>query len=171
MTILWCSGHYQALLERPIRRLARCYAELTRYAATILQRSQPLWKSHRPNSCNATCPRSARSPSTRRWPGLTRVACFRELARRVAIPSESQESAAAPVLRQYLEDEMRSTFERLGLSRSSASTIRWRAAPPMMIARRRRSPAPRRTVLMYGHGDVVRGQAGQWRARRCRRIS
>jgi acetylornithine deacetylase/succinyl-diaminopimelate desuccinylase-like protein len=83
------------------------------------------------------------------------------LARRVAIPTESQDDARRPDLLRYLADEMAPAFARLGFA-----TERWdnpRAdAPPFLFARRIEDPALP-TMLMYGHGDVVRGYDEQWR--------
>jgi len=84
-----------------------------------------------------------------------------DLARRVAIPTESQDPDRAPVLAQYLEGEMRGTLEKLGFS------VRVLPNPkegfgPFLIAERIEDPA-RPTVLTYGHGDVIRGQETEWR--------
>jgi acetylornithine deacetylase/succinyl-diaminopimelate desuccinylase-like protein len=84
----------------------------------------------------------------------------RDLARRVAIRSESQNRDASPQLQAYLADELVPTLSALGF----VSTIH--ANPdavhgPLLIARRHESDALP-TVLMYGHGDVVRGQDKSW---------
>ena len=84
------------------------------------------------------------------------------LARRVAIPTESQDDASRPALVRYLTDEIAPALTRLGF----ACTL-WNnpvhGAPPFLFgARIEDSSLP--TVLMYGHGDVVRGYDGQWQA-------
>ena len=85
-----------------------------------------------------------------------------DLARRVAIPTESQRPDRAGEIRQYLDVEMRSTFEALGCTvelleeRSDDGTPR-----PFLVARRHEG-ADRPTVLMYGHADVVLGHEGRW---------
>lgn len=85
----------------------------------------------------------------------------RVLARRVAMPTESQEAARAPVLEAYLADEIAPALRALGFDCAPLVT----AAGPLLIAERIESPdVP--TVLGYGHGDVVRGQAGRWRESR-----
>jgi len=91
---------------------------------------------------------------------LDRGDFMRDLARRVAIPSESQNPARAAALEAYLEAEMRPSLEALG--------FHCRCFPnptgggPFLIAERpEETAAP--TVLGYGHGDVIRGLEGQWR--------
>ena len=85
---------------------------------------------------------------------------FRDLARRVAIRTESQDPASAPALRAYVADEMATSLAALGFS----TAIYDNPVPafgPFLIATRHESetlPA----VLMYGHGDVIRGQDTSW---------
>jgi acetylornithine deacetylase/succinyl-diaminopimelate desuccinylase-like protein len=84
----------------------------------------------------------------------------RDLARRVAIRTESQNPASAPELQRYLADEIAPSLAALGF----ASTIHANPVPPygpLLIARRVEDPALP-TVLMYGHGDVIRGQDASW---------
>ncbi len=84
-----------------------------------------------------------------------------ELARRVAIPTESQNPARAAELERYLKDEIAPGLTAIGCE--------CRLVPnpaggwPFLIARRRERGS-RLTVMSYGHGDVVRGLEGQWRA-------
>ncbi|HZE46108.1 MAG TPA: M20/M25/M40 family metallo-hydrolase, partial [Xanthobacteraceae bacterium] len=82
-----------------------------------------------------------------------------DLARRVAIETESQESRGE-ALSAYLQHEIGPSLERLG--------FHWRCienpvAPccPFLIAERREG-ADLPTVLTYGHGDVIRGQGDSW---------
>jgi acetylornithine deacetylase/succinyl-diaminopimelate desuccinylase-like protein len=83
-----------------------------------------------------------------------------ELARRVAIRSASQDPASAPALRAYLADELAPTLEALGFDvRIHPNPVA--GAGPFLVARRVEDPA-RPTVLMYGHGDVIRGQDAAW---------
>ena len=84
----------------------------------------------------------------------------RELARRVAIRTESQDPASAPALHAYLADEMVPTLAALGFE----SALHPNPEPtfgPLLIATRHESDAAP-TVLMYGHGDVIRGQDKSW---------
>src|SRR5580700_5836297 len=82
-----------------------------------------------------------------------------DLARRVAIPTESQVEERAPVLRAYLADEIAPSFARLGFaSEIVANPVR---GGPMLIAERREDGA-KTTVFGYGHGDVIRGLEPQW---------
>ena len=84
----------------------------------------------------------------------------RDLARRVAIPSESQNAGGRDALRAYLEDEMRPTLEALGFACRLLPNPS--AGGPFLIAdRTETASAP--TVLGYAHGDVIRGLDGQWR--------
>ncbi|MEP7282356.1 MAG: M20 family metallopeptidase [Rubrivivax sp.] len=83
-----------------------------------------------------------------------------ELARRVAIRSASQDADAGPALRAYLSDELQPTLEALGFEcRLHPNPVT--TAGPLLVARRVEDPA-RPTVLMYGHGDVIRGQDAAW---------
>ena len=83
-----------------------------------------------------------------------------DLARRVAIPTESQIAGRTPDLRRYLTDEIGPSFDRMG--------YRWHLYDnpvpdrgPVLLAERAADPALP-TVLVYGHGDVVRGLEGTW---------
>lgn len=87
---------------------------------------------------------------------------FADLARRVAIPTESQNPERGAELQRYLAGEMQPSFERLG--------FRCRVLPnplpkrgPFLLAERLEDPALV-TVFSYGHGDVIRGQEQSWRA-------
>ncbi len=82
-----------------------------------------------------------------------------DLTRRVAIPSTSQEPARASALRTYLTDEMVPTLTRLGFS---CRVFENPHGPPIMVAERTENPAFV-TVLVYGHGDTIRGFDDLWR--------
>jgi len=84
----------------------------------------------------------------------------RTLARRVAIRTESQNPESGPELGRYLVDEIAPSLAELGF----ASAVHDNPVPPygpFLIARRDEGPALP-TVLMYGHGDVIRGQEASW---------
>lgn len=85
---------------------------------------------------------------------------FDDLARRVAIRSESQNPERAEALHHYLEGELRPTLSALGFACSLHDNPE-PGAPPLLTAERIEDPALP-TVLFYGHGDVVRGHEGQW---------
>src|SRR5215468_3735673 len=87
-------------------------------------------------------------------------AFLKELNRRVAYKTESQNTERAGVLRAYLEQEMRPAFAELDFSSRIVESPSGKA--PFLIAEHRED-ASRPTVLMYGHGDVVDGMAGEWR--------
>ncbi len=80
----------------------------------------------------------------------------------VAIPSTSQEASGKPALANYLENAVRPWLERLGF----AVDISPNPVPgfgPILMGRRIEGPGLP-TVLLYGHGDTVRGLEDQWRA-------
>lgn len=82
-----------------------------------------------------------------------------DLARRVAIPTESQVEERLPVLQSYLADEIAPSFGRLGFATEIVpNPVR---GGPMLIAERR-EPGAATTVFGYGHGDVIRGLEPQW---------
>ena len=81
----------------------------------------------------------------------------KDLARRVAIPTESQNSDRASVLDLYIETEMKPAFEDLGFECRKLSQDGW----PFLYVERDED-ALRPTVLGYGHGDVVRGLDNDW---------
>src|SRR5258707_12608278 len=83
-----------------------------------------------------------------------------DLARRVAIPTESQVEERLPVLHAYLADEIAPSLARLGFqSEIVANPVR---GGPILIAERREEGAAT-TVFGYGHGDVIRGLEPQER--------
>lgn len=83
-----------------------------------------------------------------------------DLARRVAIPTASQEPHRIPELYRYLADEMVPSLTALGFT----CQILDNSVPgggPFLVARRIEShDVP--TVMSYGHGDVISGHEGQW---------
>jgi len=83
-----------------------------------------------------------------------------DLRRRVAIPSTSQEPERAPALRRYLEDEMVPSLAPLGFTSRILDNP---SGPPFLVAERKEEDAAF-TVLIYGHGDTVRGLDDLWRA-------
>jgi acetylornithine deacetylase/succinyl-diaminopimelate desuccinylase-like protein len=85
-----------------------------------------------------------------------------DLARRVAIPTESQNPERREDLRHYLERELTPVLAGLGYQcRILANPVP--GAGPFLVARRHEEEgAP--VVLTYGHGDVIRGQDDRWRA-------
>ena len=83
-----------------------------------------------------------------------------ELGRRVAYPTESQNPDQHEVLREYLERELLPAFAEFGFTGRLIESPTGKA--PFLLAEYRESAAAP-TVLMYGHGDVVDGMAGEWR--------
>ena len=83
-----------------------------------------------------------------------------DLRRRVAIPSTSQEPERAGALRRYLDDEMAPSLAPLGFT---SRVLDNPSGPPFLVAERMEDDAAV-TVLIYGHGDTVRGLDDLWRA-------
>jgi acetylornithine deacetylase/succinyl-diaminopimelate desuccinylase-like protein len=84
-----------------------------------------------------------------------------DLARRVAIPTESQNPDRAAELNQYLQSELTPSLEALGFECRIYKNPK--KGGPFLIATRIES-AELPTALSYGHGDVIRGLDAQWRA-------
>jgi acetylornithine deacetylase/succinyl-diaminopimelate desuccinylase-like protein len=85
-----------------------------------------------------------------------------DLGRRIAFRTESQDPARAEDLERYLVEEIAPCLEALGCTCRIVSNPAG-AGGPFLIAQRREANNTL-TVLSYGHGDVIRGQEGQWRA-------
>ena len=83
-----------------------------------------------------------------------------DLARRVAIPTESQNPDRAGELQRYLGQEMIPVLQSLGFS---CRTITQPAAPGPFLYAERIEARHLPTVLGYGHGDVIHGLAAEWR--------
>ncbi|WP_376986704.1 M20 family metallopeptidase [Bosea sp. R86505] len=82
-----------------------------------------------------------------------------DLARLIAIPTESQNPDRAPVLTEYLEREMRPLFEELGFE--CRILHHPKAKGPFLFAQRIEDESLP-TIFGYGHGDVIRGLDAQW---------
>jgi acetylornithine deacetylase/succinyl-diaminopimelate desuccinylase-like protein len=93
-------------------------------------------------------------------------ACFddgsytRDLARRVAFRTDSQDPASLPRLYSYLADEWLPVLERLGFHGALHDNPVAGAGPLLVAHRHESDDLP--TVLMYAHGDVIRGQDAAW---------
>jgi acetylornithine deacetylase/succinyl-diaminopimelate desuccinylase-like protein len=85
----------------------------------------------------------------------------RELAALVAIETESQERRLDE-LRRYLTEAMQPRLHALGFTTAIHDNPDPRGGPVLTGARNEGEGLP--TVLTYGHGDAIRGQAAQWRA-------
>ena len=86
-------------------------------------------------------------------------ALLADLARLVAVPTESQRPRGAPYLADYLTDHLRPALEHMGF----VCQVLVNPAPggPLLLAERIEDPdLP--TALIYGHGDVTRGQEDAW---------
>ena len=84
-----------------------------------------------------------------------------DLARRVAIPTESQNPDRAGELNAYLESELAPSLETLGFVCRIYPNPK-KGGPFLIATRTEGADLP--TVMSYGHGDVVRGLDAQWRS-------
>src|SRR5262245_1496068 len=82
-----------------------------------------------------------------------------DLARRVSYETESQERRGDQ-LRAYLDDEVAPALARMQFKVRCVENPVERCSPFLIAERLESDQVP--TVLMYGHGDVVRGQARDW---------
>src|SRR5690349_2175619 len=78
-----------------------------------------------------------------------------ELARRVAIPTESQGGGRRDVLRAYVTDEIAPAVEAIGFTTRIHDNPSEAHGPIIVAERHEGADLP--TVLTYGHGDVVFG--------------
>lgn len=85
-----------------------------------------------------------------------------DLRRRIAIPSTSQEPERVDALMAYLRDEMAPTLAPLGFKSRILDNPNG-DGPPFLVAERIENAAFI-TVLIYGHGDTIRGFDDLWRA-------
>ncbi len=84
----------------------------------------------------------------------------RDLSRRVAFRTASQESDAGPALAAYLQAEIGPSLAKLGFGFSIHPNPEPAYGPLLVASRHEGDDLP--TVLMYGHGDVIRGQDKSW---------
>ena len=87
-------------------------------------------------------------------------AFMQDLARRVAIKTESQIPESHPFLRTYLTEEIGPTLQQMGYEIQVLDNPAGVAAPFLVARRIEGANLP--TILTYGHGDVIRGLEGQW---------
>jgi acetylornithine deacetylase/succinyl-diaminopimelate desuccinylase-like protein len=85
---------------------------------------------------------------------------FADLARYVAVPTESQNPARLGDLKRYLETVIKPDLEPLGYS-CKIFPNPLAGCGPVLLATRIENPALP-TVICYGHGDVVLGMEGRW---------
>jgi acetylornithine deacetylase/succinyl-diaminopimelate desuccinylase-like protein len=85
---------------------------------------------------------------------------FADLARRVAIHTESQRADRRDELHRYLSVEMEPGFAALGFTCRTFDNLIERGGPFLVAERHEGDDLP--TVMGYGHGDVVLGYDDQW---------
>lgn len=83
------------------------------------------------------------------------------LARRVAMATESQDSQGRESLLRYLQTEIAPALSAIGFTCELLDNPVQADCPFLLAERREGADLP--TLLCYGHGDVVFGQAEHWR--------
>jgi acetylornithine deacetylase/succinyl-diaminopimelate desuccinylase-like protein len=84
------------------------------------------------------------------------------LQRSVAMPTESQEPARLPELQSYLQDFIEPLIASMDFVSHIYSNPVAGNGPLLVASRIEAESLP--TLLIYGHGDVVRGYDAQWRS-------
>src|SRR5690606_2186911 len=85
---------------------------------------------------------------------------FADLARWVAVPTESQNPERVGVLGDYLETVIRPELEALGYTIKIYPNPLAGCGPVLLATRIEDASLP--TFIAYGHGDVVLGMEGRW---------
>src|SRR5271155_2451868 len=85
---------------------------------------------------------------------------LKQLDRRVAYQTESQNPEKREALRAYLVEALQPAFAEMDFSTKLIESPAGKG-PYLLAEYRESASAP--TVLVYGHGDVVDGMAGEWR--------
>lgn len=85
---------------------------------------------------------------------------FADLARYVAVPTESQNPARLGDLKRYLETVIKPDLEPLGYTCKIFPNPLAGCGPVLLATRIENPSLP--TVICYGHGDVVLGMEGRW---------
>jgi acetylornithine deacetylase/succinyl-diaminopimelate desuccinylase-like protein len=88
-------------------------------------------------------------------------AYLENLRRLVAVPTESQMPERLPDLVRYCAETLPDVMEGMGFETAVLENPESGRGPAMLATRIEDPTLP--TVLIYGHGDVVRGLAGRWR--------
>jgi len=88
-------------------------------------------------------------------------AFFRELAARVAIPTESPDPERRPQLYAYLSENLTPALEPMGFDCTVHDNPKPEGGPFLVARRHEGDDLP--TVMSYGHADVVLGYDDQWR--------
>ncbi len=83
-----------------------------------------------------------------------------ELERRVAIPTESQVPELTSELHRYQRDEMVPCLKAFGFETKVIENPIENRGPALIASRMENETLP--TVLIYGHGDVVRSVRAEW---------
>lgn len=84
-----------------------------------------------------------------------------DLSRLVAVETESQTPEKKPECYRYLHEEITPMLDKMGFSCEVFDNSDGRGGP-ILVAARIEDPSYK-TILSYGHGDVIRGQTKSWR--------
>lgn len=84
-----------------------------------------------------------------------------DLARLVAHPTESQKPEQSDHLHAYLDETIAPLLSEMGFTFQKFENSQVDKGPFLIASRIESGNLP--TILIYGHGDVVRGQVDQWR--------
>ncbi|RTE91292.1 M20/M25/M40 family metallo-hydrolase [Bradyrhizobium sp. LVM 105] len=87
---------------------------------------------------------------------------LRRLERLVAVPTESHPPEHREDLVRYCNEVLGPLVKELGFSVSTLENPEWQHGPVMLATRLEDASLP--TILIYGHGDVVRAMPEKWRA-------
>ena len=82
------------------------------------------------------------------------------LRRLVAVPTESQNPARAAELHRYCAETIPALLDGMGFAHRVVANPQAGRGPALVATRREGAGLP--TILVYGHGDVVRGMEGRW---------
>ena len=85
---------------------------------------------------------------------------LKDLERRVAIPTESQVPELSDQLERYQQDEMMPCLKALGFETKLIENPIKNRGPALAASRIENPDYP--SVLIYGHGDVVRSIKSEW---------
>src|SRR6202041_1168709 len=85
---------------------------------------------------------------------------LKQLDRRVAYQTESQNPERRHAVGAYLPDDLQPALAKMDFSTKRIESPAGKG--PYLLAEYHETPSTP-TVLIYGHGDVVDGMAGEWR--------
>src|SRR5712692_3160344 len=144
-------------MQRASRGAGAAGCSFSRWADARLPSARRQAQSRAPNPGTRSMSREAAIAGAQNY--FDRGQFKTDLARRVAIPTESQNPERAGELARYVETEMKPALEALGF-RCRVMTHAKARGPFLYGERIEDAALP--TVLGYGHGDVIRGLDAGW---------